>query len=155
LCAVVELAAPGVDGPPHQTFLPLEDADAAAKTRLRVVIAQVAAGIALRVLAVFGTGVEYLVRLLGGEPDATVRAGDDDGVDLALGVDALPTFAGERPHADQLLHDQRAARRVDPQQPGVAAVARGADVHLAVGPDTDGGVTRAVGRRAGRGENDT
>src|SRR5215472_10853180 len=95
LAAIIQLAARIVDRAGDGAFLLLEDADAAAETGLGIVIAKVSAGIAVGVLAILRPRAENLMGLLAGEPDATIGADDDLGVDLALRVDAATPLAGE------------------------------------------------------------
>src|SRR5262249_50424666 len=143
-----------VHGAGHEAFLFLEDADAAAETGLRIVIAQMAAGITFGIIAIFGACAKNLVGLLGGEPDAAVGTNDDDGVNLALGADAAQALAGRLLLVDDALHEERAGGWVEDEEPGVTAVARGADVDVAIESDRDGGVAGAVGRGAEGGEHD-
>src|SRR5258708_279713 len=109
-------------------------------------------GIALHLLSILRPRGEDLVRLLGDEPDAAVGANNDQTVNLALRVDTGEPFGDQLLHVEHLLHEIAALARVEPQQRGIAAVARGANVHLTVLADVDRGVAGTVGRRTEWGE---
>src|SRR5262249_12139738 len=138
----------------HKPLLALENAEALAEAGFRIVEAEMTAGIALRLLGVLGPRGEDLVRLLADEPDAAIGTDDDHAMNLPLRVDALQHLAAELLHVDDALHEELALLRIETQQPGIAAVARGADVHLAIQANVDGGIARAVRRRPRRREHD-
>src|SRR5262249_19030733 len=88
LASVIQLTAGLVDWGGHDAFLLFEDAETATKAGRWIVVAKMAAGKAVGVLAVLRSRVENFMGLLAGKPHSAIGTDDDLGVDLALGVDA-------------------------------------------------------------------
>src|SRR5262249_46256266 len=75
-------------------------------------------------------------------------------VNFPLRVDALAPLASQLTHADDLIHPEGLLRGVEPQEPGIVAVAGRADVDLPVLAHLDGGVPRRLRGGVPGGEDD-